>query len=100
VLDGELCAATPGRLGALRASCITVEARVTLLEFRDPRVIREHRRCGRCGDTILVFVMDGASLPREPHYRCSECHDVPEATADRVAALTIVQPELGSHGVD
>jgi ribosomal protein S27AE len=67
---------------------------VTLLEFRDPRVLREHRRCGKCGDTILVFVMDDAFLPREPHFRCSECHDVPEATESRVASLVVVQPEL------
>jgi hypothetical protein len=69
---------------------------VTVVAFPDPRVIREHRRCRVCGDLVLVFVMDGAFLPRPGHYTCVDHHDTPQGP-ERVVRLVEAEsmPQLG-----
>jgi hypothetical protein len=63
---------------------------VTVYAFPDPRVIQHQRRCGRCGVLVLVYVMDNAFLPRDPHYRCSDCVHEPSGV-DRVLALVAAE---------
>jgi hypothetical protein len=64
---------------------------VTVYAFPDPRVIQHQRRCGRCGVLVLVYVMDNAFLPREPHYRCSECKDDVPGGVGRVLSLVAAE---------
>lgn len=67
---------------------------MTVIAFPDPFVHREHRRCRICGDPVLVILLAGAQVVRDPYFACADCHETPEATPARLALLEPV-PQLG-----
>lgn len=67
---------------------------MTVYEFRHPDFIHVHRRCRKCGETVLVTLGFGADVPRDPYFTCAFCHETPEATQERVLALVLPQPQL------
>lgn len=69
---------------------------MTVIDFPNPFVMREHRRCRSCRETVLTFCLNGAECPRQGVFACADCGRTPEATDARVVALTMVQPELDS----
>lgn len=52
--------------------------------FAVPFAINEWRRCRECGSRVEVILLNGASVPRDPYYRCSDCWTAAEATAARL----------------
>lgn len=67
---------------------------LTVVDFPNPFVLREHHRCNKCRDWILVYLVGGATCPRDPHYFCCNCRDTPSGV-ERV--LTLVDSETRSQ---
>lgn len=72
---------------------------MNVIDFPNPYVLREHRRCRTCRDLVLIFCCGGAECPRQGVYACSECRNAPvgslKAVTDVVEAEGRTQLDLG-----
>ena len=65
--------------------------------FEEPFAIHEWRRCRRCNVLVEVFLLNGATAPRDPYFTCADCLRTDEATDERVDTLVNREqrPQLG-----
>jgi hypothetical protein len=53
---------------------------VTPQSFPLPFMFKEHRTCRKCGCPVIVYCLNGATVPRDPYFTGGCCMASPVAT--------------------
>lgn len=68
-----------------------------------PFALKEFRRCRGCGERVVVWLLNGASCPRDPYFTCAWCRggDGSAERAEAAVERSRSRPQLSLvEGVD